>query len=371
MKMKTFFEEAKGKLGFGCMRLPMQGDEVNFDEFSDMVDEFLKAGFNYFDTAHGYIDEKSETAIKKCLTSRYPRDKYILTDKLSGNYFSKEEDIRLMFESQLEACGVEYFDFYLMHALGADGYPQYVECNAFKIAKELKHEGKIKHIGMSFHDKAEVLDKILSEQPDVEVVQLQFNYLDFENPDIESHKCYQVCEKYGKPVIVMEPVKGGSLTQLPPEAGKVLDDLKGGSHASYAIRFCASFPMIFMVLSGMSNREQMKDNLSYMKDFVPLKDSEYAAVNKVCEIMSKQDTVPCTGCRYCTAGCPMHISIPDLFTYYNDKKLYMGGDWNYMMKTADGGKASACIKCGKCENICPQHLKIRELLEDVAAVFEK
>ena len=368
--MNTCFEEVKGTLGFGCMRLPMQENEVDFDEFSVMIDKFMEAGFNYFDTAHGYVDEKSETAIRKCLTSRYPRESYLLTDKLSGNYFSKEEDIRPMFESQLKACGVDYFDFYLMHALGADGYPQYVNCRAFEVAMELKKEGKIRHIGMSFHDKAEVLDKILSEHPEVEVVQLQFNYIDYENPDIDSARCYQVCEKYNKPVIVMEPIKGGSLTQLPPEAGQILDALGNDSYASYALRFCASFPKIFMVLSGMSNLEQMKDNIHTMKDFVPFSEQEFAAVAQVSKVMASRSIVPCTGCRYCTAGCPMQISIPDLFAYYNDKTQYFGGDYNYMMKTADGGKASSCIQCGKCEAICPQHLKIRELLVSVAKAFE-
>ncbi|MGN1160409.1 MAG: aldo/keto reductase [Lachnospiraceae bacterium] len=359
--------------GFGCMRLPMNGSEVDTEQFKRMIDRFLEEGFTYFDTAHGYLDGKSETAIRECLTARYPRERYQLTDKLTQNYFEKEEDIRPLFESQLAACGVTYFDYYLMHAMTAEYYPKYVACHAFEIAQELKAEGKIRHIGMSFHDKAQVLDRILSEHPEIEVVQLQFNYADYDDPGIQSYACYQVCEKYHKPVIVMEPVKGGSLINLPEEAKKVLDDLNGGSYASYAIRYCASFPQIFMVLSGMSDLAQMEDNISYMKEFVPFCDAEYEAVEQVRRILKGQDSIACTACRYCTAGCPRKISIPDLFSCYNAKKQYQ--DWNsdfyYGVHTAEGGKASDCIACGKCEHVCPQHLPIRDLLKEVAVEFEK
>lgn len=359
--------------GFGCMRLPMNGNEVDTEQFKQMIDRFLEEGFTYFDTAHGYLDGKSETAIRECLAARYPRERYQLTDKLTQNYFEKEEDIRPFFESQLAACGVTYFDYYLMHAMTAEYYPKYVACHAFEIAQELKAEGKIRHIGMSFHDKAQVLDRILSEHPEIEVVQLQFNYADYDDPGIQSYACYQVCEKYHKPVIVMEPVKGGSLINLPEEAKKVLDDLNGGSYASYAIRYCASFPQTFMVLSGMSDLAQMEDNISYMKEFVPFCDAEYEAVEQVRRILKGQDSIACTACRYCTAGCPRKISIPDLFSCYNAKKQYQ--DWNsdfyYGVHTAEGGKASDCIACGKCEHVCPQHLPIRDLLKEVAVEFEK
>lgn len=368
------FENVNKKFGFGCMRLPMKGDKVDTEEFSKMVDTFIENGFNYFDTAHGYLGGLSETAIKECLTSRYPRDQYILTDKLTNFFFKKEEDIRPFFESQLEACGVDYFDYYLMHAQSADNFAFFKKCHAYETALELKKEGKIRHFGISFHDRADVLEQILKEYPQIEAVQIQFNYLDYEDPAVESKKCYEVCCKYGKPVIVMEPVKGGNLVKLPDEARAVFDKLHGGSPAGYAIRFAAGFDGIRMVLSGMSSLEQMEDNISYMKDFQPLSKEEQEAVQKVTEIFQSQNVIQCTACRYCTAGCPKHISIPDLFACMNAKKIFH--DWNTdyyynNVHTVNNGKASDCIKCGKCEKACPQHLPIRKLLEDVAEEFEK
>ena len=367
-------DKVKKNFGFGCMRLPMNGDQVDVAETTRMVDEFLAQGFNYFDTAHGYIGGKSELALKECLTSRYPREAYSLTDKLTDSYFKTEADIRPFFESQLEACGVDYFDFYLMHAQNADNFKKFKACRAYETAFALKAEGRIRHVGLSFHDRAEVLDQILTEYPQVEVVQIQFNYLDYDDIAVQSRKCYEVCRKHGKPVIVMEPVKGGSLVNLPEEAKKVLDDLHGGSPASYAIRFAAGFPGMMMVLSGMSNMEQMKDNLSYMRDFKPLNETELAAVNKVQEIFHKMNMIPCTACRYCVEGCPKQISIPDLFAIMNIKQLHH--DWNAdyyyeEVHTAPGRRASDCLKCGKCEKICPQHLPIRKLLEEVAKEFDK
>ena len=355
------------------MRLPMQGENVDIAQTTRMVDAFLEAGFNYFDTAHVYLKGQSETALKTCLTSRYPRDKYILTDKLTANFFKKEEDIRPLFESQLEICGVDYFDFYLMHAQGAGNYAHFKECHAYETAFELKKEGKVRHVGISFHDKPEVLEQILTEYPEVEVVQIQFNYVDYDDPAVQSRACYEVCRKHNKPVIVMEPVKGGNLVNLPEDAKAVLDELHGGSPASYAIRFAAGFPGMMMVLSGMSSMEQMNDNLSYMKDFQPLNDEELAAVKKVQEIFKRKNLIPCTACRYCIDGCPKHISIPDLFAIMNTKQIYH--DWNAdyyynVVHTAPGRKASDCLKCGKCEKVCPQHLQIRKLLEDVAKEFE-
>ena len=371
-----YFEDVKKNFGFGCMRLPMieNGKDVDIAQTTKMVDTFLEQGFNYFDTAHGYLEGKSELAVKECLTSRHKREEYILTDKLTMEYFKKQEDIRPFFESQLEACGVEYFDFYLMHAQGSGNFPHFKSCRAYETAFELKKEGKIRHVGMSFHDTAEVLDQILTEYPQIEVVQIQFNYLDYEDPKIQSRLCYEVCRKHDKPIIIMEPVKGGSLVNLPKIAGDVLDELQGGSPASYAIRYAAGFPGVMMVLSGMSNMEQMQDNLSYMKNFKPLNEKELKAVYEVQNIFNHMDLIRCTGCRYCVEGCPKQIAIPDIFTVMNARQIHQdrNAEREYRdVHTSLGHRASDCIKCGKCEAICPQHLPIRELLADIAREFEK
>lgn len=368
-----FFADIKKNFGFGCMRLPMNGEEVDYEETCKMVDTFLENGFNYFDTAHGYLGGKSEIALRECLTKRYKREEYILVNKLTTAFFEKKEDIIPFFESQLAACGVEYFDFYLMHAQNAEFFEKYKKCRAYETAFELKEAGRVKHVGLSFHDKAEVLDRILTEYPQIEVVQIQFNYVDYEDAGIEGRKCYEVCVKHNKPVIVMEPVKGGSLINLPAEAQKVFDELQGGSNASYAIRFAASFDNMMMVLSGMSNMEQMEDNISFMKEFKPLSETEQEAVQKVCAIFKNQDLIPCTACRYCVEGCPKNIAIPDLFADMNAKKAYKdwNSDWYYMVHTQGAGKASDCIKCGKCEKVCPQHLSIRDLLSEIAEAFDK
>ena len=367
-------ENIKKNFGFGCMRLPLKDGEIDLAETSRMVDYFLEQGFNYFDTAHGYLQGRSETALKACLTSRHPRDSYILTDKLTGTFFKTEADIRPFFQSQLEACGVDYFDFYLMHAQSATFYQHFKKCRAYETAFALKAEGKIKHVGISFHDHAEVLEQILTDYPEIEVVQIQFNYVDYDDPAVQSRKCYEVCRRHGKPVLVMEPVKGGNLVNLPEEARKVLDELHGGSPASYAIRFAAGFPGMMMVLSGMSSMEQMKDNLSYMKDFQPLNETELEAVKKVQRIFRGMNLIPCTACRYCTDSCPRQIAIPDLFAVMNTKQIYH--DWNAdfyynNVYTGAGRRASDCIQCGRCEKACPQHLPIRRLLTEIAAEFDK
>lgn len=380
--MDNTFTEIKKNFGFGCMRLPMVDGEVDMEQFKQMVDLFLEEGFNYFDTAHGYLDGKSELALREGLTSRYPRDRYLLVNKLTSMYFHKEEEIRPFFENQLKWCGVDYFDVYLMHAQNAAEFEKYKKCHAYETALQLKEEGRIRHFGISFHDKAVVLDQILTEYPQVEIVQIQFNYLDYEDPSVEARKVYEVCRKHNKPVLVMEPVKGGSLVKLPEDAQKIFDDLNEEegtqmSNASYAIRYAAGFDGMKVVLSGMSDLQQMKDNLSYMREFQPLNAKEKEAVAKVVEVFHGLDMIPCTACHYCVDEnhCPKHIRIPDVFACLNSKKAF--NDWNMdiyyssVLSANGSGKASECIGCGGCERVCPQHLEIRKLLGDVAATFEK
>ena len=351
------FEKVKKNFGFGCMRLPMVGEEVDHAHFCKMVDYFLESGFNYFDTAHGYLNGKSETALKACLTSRHPRESYVLTNKLSGWNFETEEEILPLFYSQLEACGVEYFDFYLMHAQSRNKYEKYKACHAYEIAQRLKAEGKVRHVGISFHDTADYLDMILTEHPEIEVVQIQFNYADMENHNVQSRACWEVCRKHNKPIIVMEPVKGGRLVNLPVVARQILEDLNGGSVASYAIRFAAGYEGMMMVLSGMGDLDMVKDNCGYMADFQPLNDRELAAVEKVAGILADKDLIACTGCRYCVDGCPAAIDIPAWFAAANERKLY-GRE-----VAVRGADPMACLQCGQCEESCPQKLPIRELLE--------
>ena len=367
-------ERIKKNFGFGAMRLPMVENKVDIPQTCQMVDAFLEAGFNYFDTARGYLNGQSETALRECLTSRYPRDRYILTNKLTHGFFKTQEDIRPFFQSQLESCGVEHFDFYLMHAQGVGNFEFFKQCRTYETALELKAEGKIRHMGISFHDRAEVLERILTEYPQVEIVQIQFNYADYDDPGVQSRRCYEICRKFDKPVIVMEPVKSGNLAgNLPAEAINVFQELDG-SPASYALRFAAGFEGMRMVLSGMSSLEQMEENIRVMKDFRPLSQEEREAVERVRDVLCSLSLIPCTSCRYCTVGYPQKISIPDLFSIMNSKQIYH--DWNadfYYndVHTKHGGKASACVKCGKCEEICPQHLPIRDLLTDVAREFER
>ncbi len=368
------FAGIEKKLGFGCMRFPMAGEAVDLEAVTQMVDTFLEMGFTYFDTAHGYLDGKSETALRECLTSRYPRERYVLTNKLSVNFFEREEDIRPLFQQQLECCGVEYFDFYLMHAQDQKSFAKYKRCRAYETALQMKQEGLFKHFGISFHDKAEVLEQILTEYPPIEVVQLQLNYVDFEDQAIQSRKCLEVCRKHGKPVIVMEPVKGGSLVNLPKEAQAVFDELKGGSNASYAIRFAASQEGVFLVLSGMGDMDMVRDNCGYMQQFVPLNAREQAAVEKVCGIFQNLGAVACTGCRYCLEVCPQKIAIPAIFACLNARKIFQNWNSGYYYRNSQGpgvGKASDCVGCGACEDSCPQHLPIRRLLKTAVEEFEK
>ncbi|MBQ9031784.1 MAG: aldo/keto reductase [Parasporobacterium sp.] len=377
MKPSEFFPEIQGNFGFGCMRLPMTDGKVDYEEFRKMTDAFIDAGFNYFDTAHGYLNGMSELAIRDCVSQRYDRSRFLLTNKLSDPFFERQEDIRPFVKQQLEWCGVEYFDFYLMHAQDHENYPKYQACRAYETCSELKKEGLIRHLGISFHDKPEVLEMILTDHPEVEIVQIQFNYVDYEDARVQSRAVYEVCEKFQKPVIVMEPVKGGILVNLPEQAKQILQGLGAGSNASYAMRFAASFPQMTMVLSGMSDLEQMQDNLRTMQEFKALSGEEMSAIHQVRELLNSLNTIPCTSCKYCIEEnhCPQQILIPRLFSALNEYEIFHSPStifvYNHFMTGDGNGKASDCIKCGKCEKVCPQHLKIRDLLEQVARTLEQ
>ncbi len=362
--MNLFFPEIQKNFGFGMMRLPMLGEAVDLEQTCRMVDAFLDAGFNYFDTAHPYLKGQSETAVRDCLSSRHPRERFVLADKLSDVFFKTEEDIRPLFEEQLKACGVEYFDFYLMHAMSAKRHEKFTATHAYDVAQQLKAEGKIRHVGFSFHDSPEVLEQMLTDRPEIEFVQLQFNYVDYEDPKVASRECYEICRRHGKPVFIMEPVKGGSLVNLPREA---LELMKDGSPASYAIRYTAGFEGVAMVLSGMSNDAQLQDNISFMKDFRPLSRGEQEMISKVRTIYQAQHRIPCTACRYCTDGCPADIPIPDVFSWVNEKRSgETEPEQSYEQLMA---KAGNCVLCGQCEKACPQHLHIRELLKQIQQEF--
>ena len=360
------FNEIKKRLGFGVMRLKMDGENVDYAEFERMIDRFISAGFNYFDTAHGYIDGKSEIAIKDCLVSRYNREDYMLTNKLSEWFVKEEADVLPFFENQLKACGVDYFDFYLCHAVDRENYPKYKKVNAFGIIKELKRQGKVKHMAISFHDTADILDMILTEQPDIEAVQLQINYLDYDDPGIQSKACYDVAVKHGKKVIVMEPVKGGALVNIPKEACRIFDELGKGSYASYALRFAASHPEVIMVLSGMGSMAMMDDNIETFDNFKPFSKEDYDAVEKVRDIIRKTKQIPCTACDYCANVCPKKIPISGIFKAYNG---YLGARYTKSEakeKMPSGKTPADCIKCGRCEKVCPQNIEIPKLLEKIS-----
>ena len=367
------------KLGFGLMRLPVVGEDrtkIDPEAFQEMADAFLAAGGTYFDTAYPYHGGFSEVAFREAVVKRYPRDAYTITDKLPVFRVKENGDLLPIFNEQLARCGVEYFDYYWLHALSASRYEHAKKVGAFAFLAEKKAEGKIKYIGFSFHDMPQVLDRILTEHPEIEYVQLQLNYMDWEEPTVRARECYEVATKHGKPVIVMEPVKGGVLANLPEEAGQLLKQQDSeASAASWAIRYAASLDNVMMVLSGMSNMEQMEDNLGYMKAFRPLDGAEKETIEHVTRLLRSRVAVACTGCRYCITenACPRDILIPDIFEMYNEMKMYnkkrpVG---MYQHLTTDHGKASACISCGMCERHCPQHLPIRKHLQDVAAVMEK
>ena len=380
------------KLGFGLMRLPAvpgDPDAIDIEQTKKMVDLFMEAGLTYFDTAFVYgKDGASEKAAKEALVDRYPRDSFTLATKLNANapfMASNEEECKRQFRISLERTGAGYFDFYLLHALQVNNYKKYDEYGLWDYVKGLKEEELIKHYGFSFHATPELLDKLLTEHPDVDFVQLQINYADWENPSVTSRAKnpsvtsranYEVARKHGVPIVVMEPVKGGTLANPPVSVQEILKTASpGASLPSWAIRYVASLPGILTVLSGMSNIEQMQDNLSYMKPsaFKPLSEEEQKVIAKAQEALAAIPSIPCTGCSYCTPGCPMNIPIPDIFSARN-KQLIFGmmerGQAEYDRETAGKGKASDCIQCGQCEGACPQRINIIERLQDCVEAFE-
>ena len=363
--MSDYLGKDTFKLGFGLMRLPkLENGEIDVEQTSKMVDLFLEAGGTYFDTA--FVYNGSEQAIKKALVERYPRDRYTLTTKLFAALANSEEEAKQEFYTSLERTGAGYFDYYLLHAIQRGNYKKYDEYHLWDYVKELKEKGLIKHYGFSFHADPDLLEELLDKHPDVEFVQLQINYADWENPGVASKRNWEICRAHGKPVIVMEPVKGGILADPIDTVKAVFDKENNGmSYSSWAIRFVASQEHILTVLSGMSNLEQMQDNLSYMKDFKPLNEHEMEVIKAAQKALDEDKSIPCTACHYCTEGCPMGIPIPEIFNVENRKK---GSPEfrtlrEYSIVTQDKGKASDCIQCGQCEGVCPQHLPIIELLE--------
>lgn len=370
------FVESMPKLGFGLMRLPrkdVENDIIDVEQTAEMADKFLDAGLKYFDTA--YVYNGSEEAARKAITSRHPRDSYYITSKLYVNAAKTIDEAKNQINVSLEREGVDYIDFYLLHAINDDSIQKYDAWNLWDYVKELKEEGKIKHYGFSFHGTAKVLDKILSEHEDVDFVQLQINYADWNNPSVDSKGVYEVARKHNKPIVVMEPIKGGTLANPPKPVADLLKKADpNASLASWAVRFVASLPGIMVVLSGMSNVEQMEDNLSYMSDFKPLSEEEKKVIEEAMNILQSIEQVPCTACHYCTEGCPMKIQIPDIFKAMNLELIYNdtpGAKKRYENATMEPhGKASSCVKCGQCEVQCPQHIHIREWLDKVAQTLE-
>lgn len=364
------------KLGFGTMRLPLipggKQTDIDQEQFNRMADYFLENGFIYVDTAYMYHDFKSENAVKKAFVDRHPRDSFLLADKMPVAMTKSAEEFPKIFEEQLSKCGVDYFDYYMLHDVTRQTIGRIEDGDGFGFLMKLKENGKIKHAGFSYHDNAELLDDILAKHPEVEFVQLQINYVDWDDNAIQSGKCYDVCVKHGKKVLVMEPVKGGGLANLPEKADELLKSYApDSSAASWAVRFAASLDNVIMVLSGMSTFEQMQDNISYMKDFTPLCGEEREIIKKAVEIVKNSFAVPCTGCRYCvnhTPGCPMNIAIPEFFAIYNNVHQY-GSAWGtiqaYRSLSRDYGTPADCIECGQCEEHCPQHIDIINKLKEV------
>ena len=372
MGQNSEWKEIK-KLGFGLMRLPQLSEtEMDLKQVCEMVDHFMAAGGTYFDTAFVYGNGLSENAARHALVERYPRESFTIADKLPLRDVGmpKEEVVK----TSLSRLGVEYFDYYLLHSIDASALPYIEEIDGWNFLKQLKEQGIARHIGFSFHDTADVLDEILSQHPEMEFVQLQINYIDWENPIVQSRLCYETARKYGLPVMIMEPVKGGNLAAMKPEIGDLMKQAApDASYPSWAIRFAASLEGVHVVLSGMSNLAQMDDNLSYMKEFVPLNDAERAVLQKVVEQLHALPTVPCTSCRYCVDACPQNINIPRVIESLNKTVMFPGtpeAARSYGFATNGYGKASECIACGACSARCPQHIDIPDAIARAAKQFE-
>ena len=371
------------KLGFGLMRLPTNSPanagDIDLEQVKQMVDLFIERGFTYFDTAWMYCGFQSEPTVKKALVERYPRDSFTLTTKLHSGFFNSLEERDKVLEEQLEKTGAGYFDYYMLHGIEPSSYPKYEQFDCFRWLQEKKAQGVVRSIGISFHGPAELLDEILTKYPFLEFAQLQINYLDWESQWVQSRLCYEVAVKHNTPIIVMEPVKGGTLAKVPAQVEQLFQTYNPkASPASWAIRFAAGLPGVKMVLSGMSRLDQMEDNLSYMEDFQPLNDQEKALVAKAAEIINSQIAVPCTGCSYCTEGCPQKIAIPQYFSLYNEdmrehleEKGWIANFNVYKNLARTFGKAADCIACGQCQEMCPQHLPIIDYLKDVSAHFDR
>lgn len=370
------------KLGFGLMRMPTLDKtnpaDVDIGQVCKMVDLFIERGFTYFDTALMYNGFASEAVAKKALVERHPRDSFTLATKLHAGFFDSLEDRDKVFDSQLEKTGAGYFDYYLLHGIEAGMLTKYEQLDCFSWLLDKKAKGLVKHAGFSFHDTAELLDEILTKHPEMEFVQLQINYLDWESEWVQARKCYEVAVKHNKPIIVMEPVKGGTLAKVPEEVSRLFKEHSPEmSVPSWAIRFAASLDNVMVVLSGMSNIEQMEDNLSYMEDFKPLTPEEKELCFKAADIINGQIAVPCTGCSYCTEGCPAKIAIPQYFSLYNEdmRECLEEKGWtinfsNYAALANKFGRAKDCVECGQCEGVCPQHLPIIEKLKAVSAHYD-
>ncbi len=374
--MHNYLGKEIGKLGFGLMRLPEKDGKVDIEQVKTMVDMFMEKGFTYFDTAYVYGGGASELAAKEALVERYPRESFQLATKLP--LFDKDvtlDELHQRFYTSLERTGAGYFDYYLIHNLGPGRRELAEKTDIWNWLSERKKEGLIRHLGFSMHDTAESLDEVLTAHPETEFVQLQINYKDWEDKSVQSRACYEVAMKHNVPVIIMEPVKGGILSSLPLEAEALMKDYAPeASISSWAVRYAASLPGVITVLSGMSNIEQMADNLGYMADFKPLNEEEKAIIAKSLEIIEAVPTIPCTKCRYCVDDCPQKINIPGILGCVNINTIYRNpqkarGEYKWVAG-GERGYAKDCIGCGACEGICPQHLNIIELLKEASELLD-